>query len=61
LLHVGTRLPGTRFAETMMVGDDPETDGTGAQRLGTRFIHMPGGRLPATGGTAVTKAQAWSA
>ncbi len=47
LFRAGMALLGTSAAETVMIGDNPETDGVGAERLGMGFVHVRGGRLPA--------------
>lgn len=46
LFRSGLALLGTAAAETVMIGDNPETDGEGARRLGLRYLQMQDGRLP---------------
>lgn len=52
LFRRGLALLGTRAEETLMIGDNPETDGLGAARAGMGFLDLrrdPGGERSATG------------
>ncbi|MGU3494372.1 HAD-IIA family hydrolase [Xanthobacteraceae bacterium A53D] len=45
MFEAGLALLGTRPGETLMIGDNPDTDGRGAARMGLRFLdvrHAPG-------------------
>lgn len=43
LFQAGLALLAMKPADTVVIGDNPDTDGAGAQRLGLRFIHIEDG------------------
>ncbi len=40
LFHAGLAILGKKAEQTIMIGDNPATDGAGAKRLGIDFIHV---------------------
>lgn len=45
LFEAGCRLLGIGFCDAIMIGDNPQTDGLGASRLGMRFHHVHQGAI----------------
>jgi HAD superfamily hydrolase (TIGR01450 family) len=45
MFEIGRRILGVEFCEMVMIGDNPDTDGLGAGRLGMRFHRVHGGLI----------------
>mgnify|MGYP001371988123 FL=1 len=52
LFLAGLSILGLEPAQAVMIGDNPETDGLGAERVGMRFLLARNGRLPDTSARA---------